>query len=203
MTRLAPPASSTVTSRPSSTATSRMSTARVIPPTRWSLTVIPSATPLAVGAEQVVERHDRLVEHERPVGRGADRGALGVGAARLLEHVLELARGAEEAPRRAGGEGARWRRRRGRRRARPPRAPPRAARRRPRAPCPTLTWRRRYPSATSSRASATASLERQHGDDVVERRRRRRTARRAPRRAAARAARAVTSQQAMSSGDLT
>ena len=64
----------------------------------------PVGDALAVSPEKVVERHDRLVEHERAVGGRAHRGALGVRAARLLERVLELACGAEEAPRGAGGE---------------------------------------------------------------------------------------------------
>ena len=43
--RLQPDASSTVTPMPSSTATSRIVTAGVMPPTRVSFTVTPSATP--------------------------------------------------------------------------------------------------------------------------------------------------------------
>ena len=62
--------------------------------------------PVAVSAQEVVQRHDRLVENERPVARGPHRGALGVGAARLLERVLEVAGRAEEAPCTARGEGA-------------------------------------------------------------------------------------------------
>ena len=68
--------------------------------------MIPSATPVAVRAEKVVERHDRLVEDERPVGCGAHRGALGVRAAGLLERVLELAGRPQEASRGTGGEAA-------------------------------------------------------------------------------------------------
>ena len=59
-----------------------------------------------MGAQEVVERHDRLVEHERPVGGAAHRGALGVGAAGLLEGVLEVAGRAQEAPCGAGREAA-------------------------------------------------------------------------------------------------
>ena len=42
---LAPPPSSTVTQMPADTATSRISAARVTPPTRDTLTVMPSGTP--------------------------------------------------------------------------------------------------------------------------------------------------------------
>ena len=62
--------------------------------------------PVAMSPQQVVERHDRLVEDERPVARGPHRGALGVGAARLLERVLEVAGRPQEASRAARREGA-------------------------------------------------------------------------------------------------
>ena len=55
--------------------------------------------PVALGPQEVVQRHDRLVEDERPVARGPYRCALGVGAARLLERVLEIPRCPQEAPR--------------------------------------------------------------------------------------------------------
>ena len=62
--------------------------------------------PVAVRPQQVVERHDRLVEDERPVAGGPHRGALGVGAARLLERVLEVAGRPQEASRATRREGA-------------------------------------------------------------------------------------------------
>ena len=66
----------------------------------------PVRDPVPVCPQQIVERDDRLVEHERAVARAAHRGALRVRAARLLEDVLEVAGRPQEAPCAAGREAA-------------------------------------------------------------------------------------------------
>ena len=106
VTRLAPPASSTVTSTPSSTATSRISMARVMPPTRWSLIVIPSATPSRWARRR---SSSVTIDSSSTSGRSAARRTDAHSA--YVRHgcskrVLEVAGRPQEAACAAGGEGA-------------------------------------------------------------------------------------------------